>query len=77
MMALNGAHPLYEQILSHMDPGVDYTAAELAYKAKQSRNVVAGQLRKAVADGRVEIVGVATTGWRTGTGFIYRINSEE
>ena len=77
MMALNGAHPKLERILSYMEPGTDYTAAELAVISKCSRNEVGGQLRKAVADGRVKIVGIATTGWRSGTGFIYRINSEE
>ena len=66
-----------ERILNRMEPGVDYTAAELAAMTRYSRNIVGQQMRKAVADGRVEIVGVATTGWRTGTGFIYRINSEE
>ena len=66
-----------ERILNRMEPGVDYTAAELAVMTRFSRNIVGQQLRKAVADGRVEIVGVATTGWRSGTGFIYRINSEE
>ena len=66
-----------ERILNRMEPGVDYTAAELAVITRFSRNIVGQQLRKAVADERVKIVGVATTGWRTGTGFIYRINSEE
>ena len=66
-----------ERILNRMEPGVDYTAAELALLSKSSRNEVGGQLRKAVADERVKIVGVATTGWRCGTGFIYRINSKE
>ena len=66
-----------ERILNRMEPGVDYTAAELAVISRFSRNIVAQQLRKAVADERVKIVGVATTGWRCGTGFIYRINSEE
>ena len=65
-----------ERILNRMEPGVDYTAAELAVITRFSRNIVGQQLRKAVADGRVEIVGVATTGWRTGTGFIYRIKEE-
>ena len=65
---------LLERILNRMEPGVDYTAAELAVLTKQSRNVVGNQLRKATADGRVKIVGIATTGWRSGTGFIYRIN---
>ena len=65
-----------ERILNHMEPGVDYTAAELAVMTRFSRNIVGQQLRKAVADERVEIVGVATTGWRSGTGFIYRIKEE-
>ena len=76
-MGLNNSYPKLERILSYMKPGTDYTAAELALITKSSRNEVGGQLRKAVADGRVKIVGVATTGWRSGTGFIYRINSEE
>ena len=63
-----------ERILNRMEPGVDYTAAELAVMTRFSRNIVGQQLRKAVADERVKIVGVATTGWRSGTGFIYRIN---
>ena len=65
-----------ERILNRMEPGVDYTAAELAVMTRFSRNIVGQQLRKAVADERVEIVGVATTGWRSGTGFIYRIKEE-
>ena len=65
-----------ERILNRMEPGVDYTAAELAVMTRFSRNIVGQQLRKAVADERVKIVGVATTGWRSGTGFIYRIKEE-
>ena len=65
-----------ERILNRMEPGVDYTAAELAVITRFSRNIVGQQLRKAVADERVKIVGVATTGWRSGTGFIYRIKEE-
>ena len=65
-----------ERILNRMEPGVDYTAAELAVMTRFSRNIVGQQLRKAVADDRVKIVGVATTGWRSGTGFIYRIKEE-
>lgn len=76
MMVLNGAHPLYDQILAHMEPGLDYTAAELAYLSKQSRNVVGGQLRKATACGRVVIVGTAKTGYRTGNGYVYRLVEE-
>ena len=68
---------ILDRILHKMEPGKDYTAAELAVITGQSRNVVGNQLRKAVADERVKIVGVATTGWRNGTGFIYRINKED
>ena len=66
-----------ERILNRMEPGVCYTAAELAVESRFSRNIVGQQLRKAVADGRVEIIGHAVTGWRSGTGYVYRIKEEE
>lgn len=62
------------RLLAVMEPGKDYTAAELACLTKSSRCEVGALLRSATADGQVKIVGVATTGWRSGTGFIYRVN---
>ena len=64
------------KLLAVMEPGKDYTAAELACLTKSSRCEVGALLRSATADGQVKIVGVATTGWRSGTGFIYRVNED-
>lgn len=64
------------RLLAVMEPGTDYTAAELSMLTKGSRCEVGALLRSATADGRVKIVGIATTGWRNGTGFIYRVNED-
>ncbi len=73
-----GRHSKYERILAKMEPGVEYTAAEIAYASGFSRCEVCGQLRKATDTGRVQIVGFAASGYRANmTTYIYKLTEGE
>lgn len=67
----------YERILRKMEPGVDYTAGELAFLSKDSAIGVGGIMRKAVNEGRVIVVGQVRTGCGKGWTNVYRITEGE
>lgn len=77
-MRISNPHTKLERILAKMEPGIEYTASEIAYITGFSRCEVCGQLRKATDTGRVEIVGYAASGYRANmTTFVYRIKEVE
>lgn len=65
------------RMLAVMEPGKEYTAADLAMILGSSRCEVGALMRSAVADRLVDIVGTAKTGYRdSGKGYIYRVNED-
>lgn len=65
------------RMLDAMEPGMDYTAADLAKILESSRCEIGALMRSAVADGLIDKVGTAKTGYlNSGKGYVYRVNKD-